>query len=280
MKLKLPPPPPVHTMVPPVDTGVFERSLVRIPGSGHDRSAGSVQLDLSYVSTLAASAPRIPQTLPQALLSQRPENHDASVQSKLGSKTATEIGAARLTPQVSNNRGRKRSLNDTSVDSVSETPSSILSPTTARALTSQNPLNGRASTGQSLSSETASTSQTPPSGATLGNQTSSVESAISNQPPSQSSPVKRTRIVYMTAEEVVRCPNLKVINTTSGPKLCLPLQRNNTSSSITQLLQERNNLRQQNVQLQQRLALFQQLFRNRERLTYVVNNFGVKIPNS
>ncbi|XP_063601308.1 uncharacterized protein LOC134785305 isoform X2 [Penaeus indicus] len=217
-------------MVGPVDTGELVRSLVRIPGSGHDKSAGSVCLDLARVSTLAASVP-VPQTLPPALLSQKqPPPQD---QTKLGSKTGAAIGALpRTLTLLPNSRGRKRSC-----------------------------------------AEEAATS-------------SARSSAASSQSSGQSPPVKRTRIVYMTAEQLARCPNVSTVNTPSGPIFCMSLQSTSSNSpapsisqdSLSQLLNDRNNLRQQNVQLQQRLALYLHIFRNRNRLTSVAEGLGVKIP--
>ncbi|XP_027214724.2 uncharacterized protein [Penaeus vannamei] len=213
-------------MVGPVDTGELVRSLVRIPGSGHDRSAGSTCLDLARVSTLAASVP-VPQTLPPALMPHKqPPPQYAVDRTKLGSNTGAAIGA--LLP----NRGRKRSC-----------------------------------------AEEASTA-------------SARSSAASSQSSGQSPPVKRTRIVYMTAEQLARCPNVSTINTPSGPIFCMSLRSTSSTTpapaisqdNLSQLLNERNNLRQQNVQLQQRLALYLHIFRNRNRLTSVAEGLGVKIP--
>ncbi|XP_047479514.1 uncharacterized protein LOC125032433 isoform X2 [Penaeus chinensis] len=219
-------------MVGPVDTGELVRSLVRIPGSGYDKSAGSACLDLARVSTLAASVP-VPQTLPPALMSQRQPPQNLTDQTKLGSKAGAAIGAfPRTLTLVPNSRGRKRSCAE------------------------------EAATGSARSS------------------------AASSQSSGQSLPVKRTRIVYMTAEQLARCPNVSTVNTPSGPIFCMSLQSTSSNSpapsisqdSLPQLLNERNTLRQQNVQLQQRLALYQHIFRNRNRLTSVAEGLGVKIP--
>lgn len=221
-------------MVGPVDTGELVRSLVRIPGSGYDKSAGSSCLDLARVSTLAASVP-VPQTLPPALVSKRlAQPQSVSSQAKLGSNTGAAIGALPSTFTVGpNSRGRKRSCAE------------------------------EASTGSARSS------------------------AAPAQSSGQSPPVKRTRIVYMTAEQLTRCPNVLTVNTPSGPILCLSLQSPSSSNpsatpisqeNLSQLVNERNSLRQQNLQLQQRLALYLHIFRNRNRLTSMAEGLGVKIP--
>ena len=54
-------------MVVPHDTGDLVRSLVRVPGSGSNLSAGSECLNLGRVSNLAASV-NIPSTLPPELI--------------------------------------------------------------------------------------------------------------------------------------------------------------------------------------------------------------------
>ena len=54
-------------MVVPYDSGDLVRSLVRVPGSGFDKNAGSKSLDLSKVSSLAAMV-YVPSELPSALV--------------------------------------------------------------------------------------------------------------------------------------------------------------------------------------------------------------------
>ena len=53
-------------MVAPHNTGDLIRSLIRVPGSGLDKTAGSEFLDLGRTSSLAARVP-VPRTLPPAL---------------------------------------------------------------------------------------------------------------------------------------------------------------------------------------------------------------------
>ncbi|KAK7068133.1 hypothetical protein SK128_024287 [Halocaridina rubra] len=193
-------------MVAPHETGALVRSLVRVPGSGSDRNAGSDCLDLARVSTLAAAIP-VPKTLPAALASAKaPPKPLESRNEKLIGKTAP----------VSGDGDRKRSL--------------------------------------------------------------------------ESSPVsmtKRTRLVYMTPEQVMNNANrIVTMSTASGPVLFMPLQAPSPSTSqpsvseatITQLVQERNNLMQENQMLQRQLLLFQQLFKDKKRLGSVVKRLGVQIP--
>lgn len=77
------------------------------------------------------------------------------------------------------------------------------------------------------------------------------------------------------ADSIVR------IHTTSGPLLLfnnkkLPQNVVDSAPDVAQLLQERDRLRQENEFLQCKVSLFQQLFRNKERLTSVLKRLGFK----
>ena len=204
-------------MVVPYDTGDIIRSLVRVPGSGSDRTAGSECLDLARVSSLAASV-RVEPTLPAALATPkiiiRKSHHTSSLNEKLGSQVGTAAGIIKeAKPSGSGDHKRERQTGDLSA------------PVT-----------------------------------------------------------KRARIVYMTPQQVMSQANRLVpISTPVGPILFLPLQaqmQNQTpplslnEASLSQLIQERNNLRQENRNLQERLSLFQQLFKDKKRLDSVIKRLG------
>lgn len=214
-------------MVAPHETGDLVRSLVRVPGSGSDRSAGSECLDLARASTLAASVP-VPKTLPAALAS--PKVPQQSKNEKLVGQTGP------------------------AADVLGGNSSSA---------------NGRSNTNGDRKR------QRPEEPAETGNFSS------------ESSAPKRPRIVYMTPEQVLSHASRMVsVSTAAGPLLFLPLQPSTSNSppsslreaSVSQLIQERNTLRQENQVLQQQLALFQQLFKDKKRLGSVVKRLGVKIP--
>lgn len=196
-------------MVAPHDTGDLVRSLVRVPGSGSNRSAGSECLDLGRASSLAASVP-VPTTLPPALAMPTvvgPTN--SSENKKLGSQVGVTAGI--LPTKLANAEHRKRQRSqETSEDG------------------------------------------------------------------SNSSSAKKPRIY--TFHQAVSVP-------ASGSVVLLALQPQtssqpsvNLATSLSQLIQERDNLRRENQELQNRLALFQQLFRDKKRLTSVVKRLGVNVP--
>lgn len=213
-------------MVAPHDTGDLVRSLVRVPGSGSDRTAGSECLDLARASSLAASVP-VPQSLPPALATPRVvQRPHASRNEKLGGQVGVAAGILQASGAASNSsEDRKRSL-------------------------------------------------------------SQVSSSSGNANGETNSAPKRARLVYMTPQQVMSQANRVVpLSTPAGPVLFLASQPQTPNSppitlseaSIAQLIQERNSLRQENLALQQRLSLFQQLFKDKKRLGSVVKRLGVNV---
>ena len=205
-------------MVAPHDTGDLVRSLVRVPGSGSDRTAGSECLDLARASSLAASVP-VPSTLPPALATPKVTPPPAK-------KLDNQGVAAGILPKSSDSESRKRQLPESS-------------------------------------------------SATEGN------SAGTSPPP------KRARIVYMTPQELqshasrvvpLNTPNGTVLFLAAEPRTANSPPINLSKASLAELIKERDNLRKENQELQKRLALFQQLFRDKKRLTSVVKHLGVNVP--
>lgn len=238
-------------MVAPHDTGDLVRSLVRVPGSGYNRTAGSVCFDLGRTSTLAATVPVSP-VLPPALTGPRTaqsagpsisQKHQLNASSKLGSNIGVNSGILKTGAAIPSSTvatSRKRPCpQEPSVENTS-------------------PVNAESS-------------------ATGSRQPITMEGLLAS---------KRARIVCLTPQQVAEhSRNIVQVSTPSGPMLFLPLPQQLlantpvglTPATIAQLLQERNNLRQENQVLQQQLSLFQQLFRNKERLTSVVKRLGVNV---
>ena len=203
-------------MVAPHNTGDLVRSLVRVPGSGTEKSAGSECLDLSKVSSLAASV-RVPQTLPPALATPKilQPQQLKSVNEKLETEQGLNAGISRKRPCPSDSPPSPHADNSTTI--------------------------------------------------------------------SHTNIAKKVRIQYMTKEEILNQPGTVVpINTPTGPILYLinPQTPTNvhhtlTSATLTQLITERDELREKNRQMQQRLNLFLQLFKDKERLGRIVKRLGV-----
>ena len=192
-------------MVAPHNTGGdISRSLVRVPGSGYDFSAGSECLNLARASYLAASVP-IPSTLPPALVTRK-------------MMTLSPVNQEGITAGI---LPRKRQLSESS-------------------------------------SFLGTNSRAP----------------------------KRIRIVYMTPQELQdHASRIVPMDTPLGPFLFLTAQpKSETSPSpspsttLSDLIKQRDNLRQENQELQRRLILFQQLFKDKKRLTSVVKRLGVNVP--
>lgn len=205
-------------MVAPHDTGDLVRSLVRVPGSGRDRTMASVCCDLSNVSSYAATVP-VPQALPPAIARplvepQQPEINPRENGSDPKDLTSTHKRARPQPSEIS------RGINSVPQIDVSRDNRSSL-PT-----------------------------------------------------------LKRLRVVYLTPQQVGQRtgqpPNLSL---TMSIVQMQPQQQQQQLSTIdiAQLLQERDDLRGENLALQKRLALFQQLFRDKKRLTSVVKRLGVNV---
>lgn len=199
-------------MVAPHDTGDLVRSLVRVPGSGSNRAAGSECLDLGRASSLAASVP-VPTTLPAALTTLKViRQPPASVSKKLGGHVGAKAGILPTKPE-----DRKRQLSEVSPGSEAAAP-------------------------------------------------------------------KRPRLLTVRQASPLVVPGQPVI----GPVMVVSLQPQTPpstptinfsgSTSLSQLIQERDILRKENQELQKRLSLFHQLFKDKKRLTSVVKQLSVNVP--
>lgn len=114
-------------MVVPHSTGQLVRSMVRIPGSGSDRQAHSICLDLSNVSSLAATIP-LSRTLPQAFLRpQSPPVKSVEMDTKHRSMETSAEAAPRPVTR------RKRSLPQKLLEDAKQTgPSAPSAPKVSR----------------------------------------------------------------------------------------------------------------------------------------------------
>ena len=83
------------------------------------------------------------------------------------------------------------------------------------------------------------------------------------------------RVMYMTKEQILSLAGLIVpMNTPNGPILVLQSrqaaagsgQRNLSGTSLSQLIQKRDNLIEENQRLQHMLNMFQQLIKDKKRL--------------
>ncbi|KAK7083315.1 hypothetical protein SK128_022586, partial [Halocaridina rubra] len=98
-------------------------------------------------------------------------------------------------------------------------------------------------------------------------------------------PNKRVCVTYMTKADAVRAfPWGRFVNIPSGTVYVVsglqaqPQALDISGDSTLKLLQQREALQQENRALHQQLALFQQLFRNKDRLKSVLKRLGVQLP--
>lgn len=212
-------------MVASYETGTPVRSLVRVPGSGNDSTLPSECLDLSKVSSLAATV-FVPRTLPLGLIGPRQTRNDSTTNNPMeNSKLEKTLPAPPIDKTV---KKRKYAELQESKEGHIGAPALSTNPT----------------------------------------------------------PSKKPRVVYLTPEQVLHAVRNK------GAIIALPLQHvqqqllpqqppNLASSSqrvsVSQLQQELNTIRGENKALQRQLLLFQQLFKNKERLASVVQRLESRV---
>ena len=283
--------------------GIYNRSLVRVPGSGGSNPSEALIYDLSRVSSLAATV-RVSTVLPPAL------NGDGSAASAVtSSQKIVDNNREMSTTSVDNNTTSTTTtapvpINPTSSDNttpiatapVPKNPTSddnATSTATAAAPVPKNPTSGDNAT----STATAAAPVLPgnlrkrPFHHVRQNGSTNIATNTSTSAlPAAALPAKRfkmqPRVIYMTPQQLAQhSSNLIEIDTQKGPLFLLPLpshpQVGNEPPSfppsvcLTQLLQERESLILERNTLRTRVSLFQQLFRNREKLLSVCERLGV-----
>lgn len=282
-------------MAPPHGTGLAVRSMVRIPGSGWDRAASAVCCDFSKVSTLAASAVT-PQPLPllHQKISSRP-SPAASNMNKLAAdeaqkKVCEEVAGGsrkrasedtRLTPEPSSSKvartssvtpktpsGVARTANPPRVvmlRPVQQLPDSYKQMQPVPAL--QGTLHGRPVTLIPV----AHLVGVPLSSAVLCGPSPSPSNAASR--PTVPSSARRPA-VGNGAEKIQPMHSGVILQTATTE----PLQRISiTESSIQKLIEESQQLRRQNVLLNQRLSQYQEIFSDGQRLRREMSSLGIQM---
>ncbi|XP_042881937.1 uncharacterized protein LOC122259312 isoform X3 [Penaeus japonicus] len=260
-------------MVAPHNNGRLTRSLVRIPGSGSCRDAGSAYQDFSRVSAVAAmvAAQHPP---PQAMMQpRRPRDWTRFGDAAAFGKTAagsdsSSSGAVKVEAGGADSRGTERGLA---------------------------PLEDLHAAGHSpgVSADTRRGIGGPPHATGAGSKRPRPQSAEGDEeaPPRAKTP----RVMYITvpvvatagaAVPVTQDPAARHPGTPStespAPVLAhrmVPAGRPFmlTDTSLKQLMDERNQLLQDNLALSQRVSAFQQLFRSRSRLARVLGTLGLTV---
>ncbi|XP_042877949.1 uncharacterized protein LOC122257013 [Penaeus japonicus] len=294
-------------MAPPHATSLAVRSMVRIPGSGWDRSMSAVCCDFSKVSSLAASAVT---PLPLPLLRQRVVPQPSAAPSNMDKLAPESQKKVCEEVAVGCRTGRKR----TSQDSQLATGSShakvarVLSATSkapSGAKRTATPTKVQITTSAKVEERTATKPnmqvvviRTPQSGPNAPKQTAvkSVPTAqqgslcrrpvqlipLAQHHPvgvSSSSPptaVGQT-VLPLAANTPPRCEPVQLgvlpQTATAGLHQGIPI----TEASIQNLLEESKRLRRQNALLNQQVSHYLELFSNGQRLRREMSNLGIRV---
>ncbi|XP_066983126.1 uncharacterized protein [Macrobrachium rosenbergii] len=259
-------------MVVPYSTGYLVRSLVRVPGSGNDRQADPVMLDLSNVSPLAATVP-VSRTVPSAL-----------------SRTN------QVTPPPPSPPSGKLTSNAPLLSEASSAAAAGASPVNASSLKRER------EEGHQYQSSTPA-AKVP--------RKDSISSGRPEAPSQLGAPVSHPRreVLHPTAQRQEHLP-LQVVQVAIALPVVVPQQAQSTAGSnrpqhrvvlacngvriVTAepsstyqatappspvsdgcstevLLEEVNNLKRENEELNERLKKFQNIFRNKDTLRYLAN---------
>ena len=261
-------------MVAPDESGVLSRSLVRVPGSGSDRSATPVSCDLGRVSSLAAMVPinpnlpdiitrhgapaSIPRTLTEA---------EVTVD-KLGSQLSGPVRRVRVRTTSSQPYQVPRRTGDQTTPSGTTAPFPLIPPPPQAELPPNFSADRRARI-RYLTPEEAmrrapnilhvNTQHGPVLFMPVQSEGSKLHRAqVISNPNVQARPVVQRVIQEATPHQG---PGLRIM-------------------TLEQLMKEQSDLRQENQDLNQQVSRFRQLFQNPERLVSVLRQLGIKVESN
>ncbi|KAK3866364.1 hypothetical protein Pcinc_028097 [Petrolisthes cinctipes] len=266
-------------MVAPGEFSDLSRSLVRVPGSGSDRSAAPSTCDLGTVSSLAATVqvnPRLPAiiTNPRGAASSPPAKETETAVTKLGMKPIGPMRNARARPVPSQpytvpqrNEGDQAPQNtSTTVQGATTIPFPLIPPA--------------APTSVRLPADFFSNRQgriralTPQE---LVNHASSILHVNTQAGPvllmpvrSEGSKLHKGRFVTKPSVPARKVAQTGVKEANTG------LQESSVSvMTLEQFLEQQDNLKQENAQLHQQINRYRQLFRNPEKLKALMRQLGI-----
>ena len=234
------------------------KSMVRIPGSGYDHKADPVLLNLSKVSSLAALI-QVPQSLPKPFYRLNSSN-------QISPNNSSKISPSNLFQQKVNNNGVcAGKFMDTSARSLPKTEAivSIASNKNKRKYPEESKKKDNYSFTFSavnkIRKNSVITSQTniqPQKTITIN--ATQIGSATSSSGSSSQ--------ILISSSGTLQFGNLVLTN---------GIQQSQTIPSLlTKLLKERDQLRNENQELNQRLIKFQSIFRNRDSLKYLISRLS------
>lgn len=276
-------------MVAPHNNGRLTRSLVRIPGSGSCRTAGSVYQDFSRVSGVAAmvAAQHPP---PQAMMQAQHRSlsrggSDAAAFRKMAAMSGSavpeaagvEIGGSELrwvTREATGARAGGRVGAPARPAGVGGAPPSA--PTSPQPAGDRIPLGTHRKRLRTQPSEGGEEAAVPPQAKAprvmfmavpVVGGAGVISPAAARVPAAVRAPTPGEGVAAAKVDD--GRPAVRMV--AAGRPFML------SGESMKQLLDERNQLLQENQALAQRVQAFQQLFRNRNRLTSVLRTLGLTV---
>lgn len=250
-------------MVAPYEIGDPVRSYVRVPGSGTDKTAKSLCCDLARVSSLAAAAPI-------------PQNHVQEPPSTTSEQTARNenvIANGNATGDVDHR--------DVTKDDNQEVPKA-----TANVETDVRKDNDEAEEVKEMQDSTQDTQDEQPS-RNIQNprkRTYQAEEVRSDEGYGSGSPPRKLKCTKsLAATEVSSRQDGGAqsiggvgINTAVCEKASTSSVGIQTTESLSTVVHERDQLRQQNILLERRLSVFKDIFRNKKRLVRLLKSLEVE----
>nr|XP_045601303.1 uncharacterized protein LOC123760007 [Procambarus clarkii]XP_045601304.1 uncharacterized protein LOC123760007 [Procambarus clarkii]XP_045601305.1 uncharacterized protein LOC123760007 [Procambarus clarkii] len=244
-------------MVAPYEIGDPVRSFVRVPGSGTDKVAKPICWDLSRSSTVAGAAP-VQQTLPSAIpvttLIKPTKSHNED------NPTNEEQGAVAQAVHQTQEARQNSSVTKSTSENISannEQEGSVVQPAIPAEGASQNippkPLDEQSVGARKRKAIVES--------GRLEHEESTVESCA-------------CRKIARVAEEGGESNSADNHRTNMSSEVQGVVAKP-VSSEVSKLIKERDQLREENLELQKRLALFHDLFKNKKRLTMFVRRLGI-----
>lgn len=252
-------------MVAQYSAGHLTRSLVRIPNSRVDRTATAVIFDLSRVSSLAASVP-ISHAIPSALQHQSSSCVPVNAKGHAAAPTTSEPP-----PRASGIQAAVATASGPSPRASGGQAAAATAPSRKRAI--KKPITvarsgKRSRPGVPQQVNTASAGDQPPTKKAKVVQKlpgqAGVRTSLPNQVLATSVGNTRSQPTSAGAPPVMVAAHNHLLQ----PALVM---------TSHQLLQERDQLRHENLALKQQLSLFHMLFRNKEKLKSVVRTLGIQV---
>ena len=234
----------VTTMVAPHDNGELVRSLVRIPGSGSGRKSGAEYLNLARVSSLAATV-NVPSTLPSTLTTRRVADADASSSSP--------------PPPPQPTKKLENATTQSSIGIIHQSTVDVVSRPAVVSVTIQQPSGSgyrKRQFSAVFSGSSSSSAGTVPTNA--------------KKPRTSQEDIKNHDVNSLPKPMIL----LLLLSKTQQPEAA---PRNLEQYSLAELIKECDALKRENQELLKRISLFQQLFKDKQRLKDVVERLGINV---